>query len=114
MLGELARRQSLVLAQAEQEPILGVAEPVGPVRVPALEPSDRLDGGLERMPQLLVGRKRLCLRGSRAHAATASASVSASTSVPACARAARSARSSTMQGTIASAVSPADAQNAIP
>ena len=71
-------------------------------------------GGLD--DPLAVALRVASKGGAHAQAATASASVSGvgPASSPLAARAARSARSRMMHGTIASAVRPADHQNAVP
>jgi hypothetical protein len=84
---ELARRQRLVVDEAEQQPVLGVRElAVGAVLAPP-QPPHRAQAALQRPAELPGGRahvhgeqgRRRGLGRGRGHAATASASASSGT-----------------------------------
>src|SRR5262249_59992078 len=114
---EPARRELALARQPEEELVLREAELAVQVGLAAAEAPDRghcpLEGSAELRDRLLA-RRLLALDLRRAHAASTAGTSSVGASAPCSARAARSARTSTMHGMIASAVMPSDHQNAVP
>src|SRR3954454_8507337 len=110
---QLARRHLALASQAEQQPVLRMAQFARPVRLAPAQPPHRCRHGPERLGELVEHVGAIPDGG---HAATASAIVSASAcaAAPFARRAARSARTRITQGMIASALSPAETRNAVP
>ena len=108
---ELADGELPALAEAEEQAVLGEAELPGPVCLAPAQPSHGRHHAFERAAEMV---ERLGAVGG--HAATASARTSGG-GLPLsslASRAARSARSRMMQGTMATAVSPPATQKAVP
>src|SRR5262249_11704067 len=114
---EPARRERALAPQPEEGLGLRGAGLAVQGGLAAAEAPDRghcsLEGSAELRDRLLA-RRLLALDLRRAHAASTAGTSSVGASAPCSARAARSARTSTMHGMIASAVMPSDHQNAVP
>lgn len=116
-MGQLAHGELTVLTQSEQQCVLRITQSIGATALAAPEPANRGAGCLKRPSELFGGVSRIG-DGLGVQTATTSASAGApgagASSSGRFARAARSARRRMIAGITAAAVSPAEAQNAVP